>query len=72
MPRFFFDVQDGKGFVDDVGSECVDLSGARQEAVRFAGEILCDMAQLWNGRAWQMKVRDEAGEVVTTLEFSCT
>ncbi|WP_261926247.1 DUF6894 family protein [Methylorubrum sp. GM97] len=40
MPRYFFNVHDGLGIVDDDGVECVDLEAALRAAVHFAGSLL--------------------------------
>ena len=50
MPRYFFDVQDGKSFPDYDGCELPDLDAARIEAVRLLGGMLRDEAEtFWGG-----------------------
>ena len=40
MPRYFFHLNDGHTALDAEGTELADLNAARQEAVRFSGEVL--------------------------------
>lgn len=72
MPRYFFNVHDGRNIVDDIGTEIADLEGVRDEAVSTAGELLRDGAgvDLWSGEEWKMVVTDQDGNEVLTLRFS--
>lgn len=74
MPRYFFNVHDGRDLVDTEGSDLSGLDHARQEAVRTAGELLRDggHADFWSGEEWQMVVTDERGLEVFTLTFKAT
>ena len=42
MPRFHFNVQDGRSDVDQDGTELRDVPAARAEALRLAGAIIDD------------------------------
>ena len=74
MPRYYFNLKDGRESLDDVGSEFPDIHAARREAVRYSGEVLRDGgASLWEGSSWQLWVTDEPsgkGKTFFTLNFS--
>ena len=68
MPRFFFNVRDGKGFPDAEGVEFADASAACGEAVTLAGEILRDVnGKMSEGGDWRLDVTDAAGDRVGSL-----
>ena len=59
MPLFFFDISDGTRETDLDGSECVSLDAARSQAIRFAGELLQQHAQMiWDGHDLRVEVLD--------------
>jgi hypothetical protein len=61
VTRFFFHVQDGHQYVDLQGTELEDVSVARTEAVKFAGQLLIDRPEdLWTSDEWTMRVTDAA------------
>jgi hypothetical protein len=69
VPRYFFNVQDGKNIPDTEGTELAGI--ARNQAIVAAGEMIrSDGHTVWNGSEWRMDVRDEAGNSVFTLRFS--
>lgn len=71
MPRYFFNVQDGRSTNDDVGVELPDQTAARQVAVRFTGELLAHhSAEFWNGEEWSLDVTDATGLTLFSLYFS--
>jgi hypothetical protein len=73
MPRFFFNVRDGKGFPDAEGVEFADASAACGEAVTLAGEILRDVnGKMSEGGDWRLDVTDAEGNRVGSLRFSVT
>ena len=75
MPRYFFNVHDGRDYPDDEGTELPDLAAVRAEALQSSGEMLRDSkgaADFWSGDDWTMNVTDEAGKTVLTLRFSGT
>ena len=55
MQRYFFHLKDGHTALDSEGTELVDLDAARQEAVRFSGEVLREGTgdSLWQGEPWE-------------------
>ena len=68
MPRYFFNVHDGKEISDDEGLELPDLKAARIEAIGLAGRILADDAhRIGLGEDWSMDVEDERGVIVFQL-----
>ena len=72
MARYFFNVRDGKDFIDDEGTELQGLDAVRQEAMAATTGMLCDLKrQFWgSGRTWAMSVADAEGNVVLTLRFA--
>lgn len=70
MPRYFFDIKDGHDFPDLQGSEWKDLAEARNEAVRYAAEVLKEMPErFWNAEQWTMSVSDQHRNLLFTLKF---
>ncbi|ESR26809.1 DUF6894 family protein [Lutibaculum baratangense] len=70
MPRYFFHVHDGVTRRDTEGTELKDLEEARQEAVQCASEILIVCRDhVCEGHPWQMRVTNEADELLMTLSF---
>lgn len=70
MPRYFFNVEDGTNIPDETGIELPDLAAVRREAVRFSGALLVETkVDFWNGGRWIMRVQDEAGRDVLSLQF---
>jgi hypothetical protein len=70
VPRFYFNIEDGKKIEDHEGTELPDVAAARIESIALAGALLKDAARHWDGTDWRMTVTDEAGTVVFTLRFS--
>lgn len=70
MPRYFFDINDGRDFPDLQGSELIDLAAARIEAVRYAAEMLKEMPErFWNCEEWTMTVSNHNRKMLFTLKF---
>ena len=69
MPRFYFDVSDGRCSPDANGLYLTDDMAARREAVRRVAMLL---RATHNAKgvlsAWRMAVKDEAGEVLFSIE----
>ena len=69
MPRYFFDIHDGRFIIDDVGHELADLVEVRRELKRLLGELALhpDFA----GDTYQVRidVRDANGRRVLTGSF---
>lgn len=71
MPRYFFNVIDGQFLVDEEGTDCADMKGVRDEAIKTAGAILKDGgAGYASGLEWQMHVTNESKKTVLRLRFS--
>ena len=71
MPRFHFNIYDGKADIDTDGSVLADWQEARVEAVRLAGQILKDDARdVAATREWRIDVMDEGGLVLFCLEVT--
>jgi hypothetical protein len=73
MPRFYFNVFDGRLVVDPDGVELSDAEAAREEAIRISGRIIeTDAALISTGNAWTMEVTDQLGLRLFRLKFSVT
>jgi hypothetical protein len=65
VPRYFFNVHDGRSQLDTDGTDLTGRDDARHMAVQLAGEILRDEALRQTvGDAWCLEVLDEAGKSV--------
>jgi hypothetical protein len=70
VPRYFFNVFDGRSPCDDVGTELPGPDQARREAIRLAGQIISeDPQRIVLGAGWYLEVRDERGALLTRLDF---
>ena len=70
MPRYYFNIHDGKDLPDHEGLEFPSKEAAWSEAVRSCGEMLRDVAgNLPTGSEWRMNVTDGHGETVLILRF---
>jgi hypothetical protein len=67
MPRYFFNVVDGRDYVDAEGTELTNIKAAEREAIRTAGEIIRD--DQFVGESWVLDVLDEDRNVLLTLRF---
>jgi hypothetical protein len=71
VPRYFFNIIDGKFLVDHEGSECSGLEEARAQAISTAGALLRDLGGTLPYKSdWQMHVTDASSMVVYKLRFS--
>jgi hypothetical protein len=71
MPRYFFNVHDGKDLPDHRGTELPDREAARREAMFAAGEMLKETGQdFLRDDVWEMHVTDEVGATICRLRFS--
>lgn len=72
MPRFYFHVCNGTGFVEDEeGRELPDLEAARQEAIKGARSIMAD--DLYRGQldlSSFIEIEDEAHVHQLTIAFA--
>lgn len=67
VPRYFFNVNDQ---LDDIGREFPALAQAKCEAVRFAGQMICDAAgNFWDSADLELIVTNEKGLMLFTLRF---
>lgn len=70
MPRFFFNIYDGKSLPDEEGTVLPSWEVARLEAITVAGRVIADDAKrLGLGEDWRMEVTDEDGLVLFKLDF---
>jgi hypothetical protein len=71
MPRYHFNLSDGRSIPDLEGSELPDLASARREAARYAGQLLQDDPQaVWDGGEWVLEVTDARGLLLFRLILS--
>jgi hypothetical protein len=67
MPQYFFHIDDGSN-PDTDGVELADLATAKCEAVKVAGNIICEAAgDFWSKQEWAMTVTDESGLTLFAL-----
>lgn len=73
MPRFHFNVYDGKSYPDEEGTELPDWVAARIEAISVAGHILKDEAKsIALGDDWRIEVTDDTGLIIFQLTIQAT
>lgn len=73
MPRYFFNIFDGRSATDTEGTSLPNWQAARREAIRLAGHVLRDEAdRLIPDEEWRMEVSDAKGAVLFKLDFSFT
>jgi hypothetical protein len=71
VPRYFFNVHDGKDLPDDRGTELANREEARQQAIVSAGEMVRETTRKYlRGDVWEMHVTDELGATVCMLRSS--
>jgi hypothetical protein len=72
VPRYFFNIHDGKDIIDNEGTELSDIVQARSDAVDLAGRTIAEMGDtFWTGdRDWRLEVTDETRKVLFVLRFS--
>jgi hypothetical protein len=70
MPRYFFNIFDDGGAVDEDGMVLPDLAAARQEALEGARDLACEA--IHNGHLnldHYIEVADESGTKLLTVTF---
>ncbi len=69
MPRYYFDVSDGRCAADAEGVEFADNHAARREVIRRAGMLfkVCTLRQ-GSFKSWRIALRDEAGSVLYWID----
>lgn len=71
MPRYLFDVNDGRAGGDDAGIDLADLTAARARAAKIAGEALVNgAAGFWDGQPWSVRVSNDAGLALFELHLT--
>ena len=70
MPRYFFDVTDGREHVDEDGLEFRDLHQASREALRSLPEIAAGYATPRDSGEIAITVRDESGAAIYRASMS--
>jgi hypothetical protein len=69
VPRYFFNVHDGRSELDAEGTELASQDAARLTAVQLTGEILRDEARLRKfGDDWHLEVLDVDDADVCTVD----
>jgi len=70
MPRYFFHIEDGPTTRDEEGTELKDVSVAKCEAVKLAGQMICDSAaSFWDRQEWKLTATNEDGLILFCLHF---
>jgi hypothetical protein len=71
MPRFFFDIHDGKAFTPDrEGLELDSLEAAKDEAKKTLPDIVKEEMPDGNRRDFTVDVKDVAGRIVWRITLS--
>ena len=71
MPRFYFDVREGRLFVEDQdGLEFPDLDAVEQEAIQAAASMGKDRLPRGDTRDVTVEVRNERRQRVLTVKVS--
>ncbi|GJD94511.1 DUF6894 family protein [Methylobacterium iners] len=71
MPRYFFDVHDGRIQRDDEGTVCTDLQAAATAAKRLLPEItLNELPRGGERQSYTVLVTDEEGQPVYSAALS--
>ncbi|HEX8481464.1 MAG TPA: hypothetical protein VF650_06155 [Allosphingosinicella sp.] len=70
MPRYFFQVEDGEPPREAEAVELKDLSVAKCEAVKLAGQTICAQADsFWDREEWRLTASNEQGLTLFCLHF---
>jgi hypothetical protein len=71
MPRYYFDVHDGKRFTrDDTGLELAGIEAAKTQASKALPDITRETMPDGNRRDYTIEVRGETGRLVLRLSLS--
>lgn len=72
MPRFHFNLSDGRRVHDDEGIELANIGAARITAVTYLAETIKDNPdEPWNDGEMTVEVTDHAGLIVCTATLVC-
>lgn len=70
MPKYFFQVIDGKGLVDDEGADLENLAAAMREATRYAGCLLKEnKTDIRPDVDWSLRVSDCSGQTIFQIDL---
>jgi len=73
MPRYHFNIDDGKSSPDSEGRELENLQVAKCEAIKLAGREICEVAgEFWDRSEWSMAVTNDQGLTLFTLLIVAT
>ena len=68
MPKYFFNLVDGRTSLDREGSQIESLEQARLEAVVYAASMLRDRPEeVWAGGNWRVEVSDDQKRLLFTI-----
>ena len=69
MPRYYFDICDGHGRIeDDEGTDCRDLTAALREADASARDLIKQFIDTdWPLAVRRIEIRDENGSIVARM-----
>lgn len=70
MPRYFFDVSDGRDPTDDVGVECPSLAAALELAFKAMQDAFRDERAAGRSREISISVRDQRGRCFFLIELA--
>ncbi len=70
MPRYFFNVNDGRNMFDGEGTVFASPDDARAQAMVAAGLTLKNSgADFWDMHEWRMHVTDEQGATICRIHL---
>jgi hypothetical protein len=67
MARYFFHINNGLDFIDDVGTEVASPEGVRPIAIKTAAGIIGDDVRFHSGGSISIEVVAEDGEIILSL-----
>jgi hypothetical protein len=70
MSKYFFHIDDGTPPIEHEALEADSLADAKCQAVKLAGQMICDAADgFWDRQEWKLTAADEKGLTLFSLEF---
>ncbi len=73
MPRYYYNIHDGRSIIDTDVLDLADSAQARRMAVRLIGQFFGEEAELVaRGEEWRMEVTDGQGLILFRLDFVLT
>jgi hypothetical protein len=70
MPRFYFDIDDGRFIPDDEGTDLPNVEAARREGLCTAAEMAKAIAR--DPKPLAIHIRDQSGRPRATVRLSLT